>query len=166
MASYTKYLYRHWCTKCNDWTTFEEKAEIKHCTECNTEHEKVLLSTIPEEKLQEQRERYKLQRKKDNQRILNDYLSFGYNHNPLMELLMETPSSWETRIVESDAGQKSIDEAIEQKKREEAYERHLKRQELLKWKAQYKGLGRNDMCICGSGNKYKKCCLDKVEKVK
>ena len=23
-------------------------------------------------------------------------------------------------------------------------------------------IGRNDLCICGSGKKYKKCCLDKV----
>lgn len=24
--------------------------------------------------------------------------------------------------------------------------------------------GRNDTCICGSGNKYKKCCMSFVEK--
>jgi hypothetical protein len=27
----------------------------------------------------------------------------------------------------------------------------------------YKGVGRNDPCPCGSGKKFKKCCLDKVE---
>ena len=27
----------------------------------------------------------------------------------------------------------------------------------------YKGLGRNDPCPCGSGKKYKKCCLDKAD---
>ena len=25
-------------------------------------------------------------------------------------------------------------------------------------------IGRNDICICGSGKKYKKCCIDKLEK--
>lgn len=24
-------------------------------------------------------------------------------------------------------------------------------------------IGRNDPCACGSGNKYKNCCLEKVE---
>jgi len=24
---------------------------------------------------------------------------------------------------------------------------------------QYKNIGRNDLCPCGSGKKYKKCCL-------
>lgn len=27
-----------------------------------------------------------------------------------------------------------------------------------------KGLSRNDPCFCGSGKKYKKCCLPKLEK--
>jgi hypothetical protein len=27
----------------------------------------------------------------------------------------------------------------------------------------YKGVGRNDPCPCGSGKKFKKCCLDKVD---
>ena len=27
-----------------------------------------------------------------------------------------------------------------------------------------KKIGRNDKCICGSGKKYKKCCLNKTQK--
>ena len=27
----------------------------------------------------------------------------------------------------------------------------------------YRGVGRNDPCPCGSGKKFKTCCLDKVE---
>jgi hypothetical protein len=27
-----------------------------------------------------------------------------------------------------------------------------------------KEIGRNDPCPCGSGKKYKKCCMDKMEK--
>jgi uncharacterized protein YchJ len=26
----------------------------------------------------------------------------------------------------------------------------------------YRGIGRNDPWLCGSGKKFKKCCLDKV----
>jgi len=28
----------------------------------------------------------------------------------------------------------------------------------------YSGVGRNDVCPCGSGSKFKNCCIDKVEK--
>lgn len=27
-----------------------------------------------------------------------------------------------------------------------------------------KEIGRNDPCPCGSGKKYKKCCIEKIEK--
>ena len=27
-----------------------------------------------------------------------------------------------------------------------------------------KGIGRNDKCFCGSGKKYKKCCINKERK--
>lgn len=29
-----------------------------------------------------------------------------------------------------------------------------------------KEIGRNDPCPCGSGKKYKKCCIDKIEKTR
>ena len=29
------------------------------------------------------------------------------------------------------------------------------------WKEKIKGIGRNHKCICGSGKKFKKCCLNK-----
>lgn len=28
----------------------------------------------------------------------------------------------------------------------------------------YTNVRRNDICFCGSGKKYKKCCLNKIEK--
>ena len=34
-----------------------------------------------------------------------------------------------------------------------------------KW-IEYKNLGRNDKCLCGSGEKFKRCCLDKYDTVK
>tara|TARA_R110000824_G_scaffold88686_1_gene217980 strand:- start:117 stop:389 length:273 start_codon:yes stop_codon:yes gene_type:complete len=29
------------------------------------------------------------------------------------------------------------------------------------WKEKIKGVGRNHKCVCGSGKKFKKCCLKK-----
>ena len=31
-------------------------------------------------------------------------------------------------------------------------------------KVDYAGVGRNDDCPCGSGRKFKQCCIDHVEK--
>ena len=39
---------------------------------------------------------------------------------------------------------------------------HIKnkeRQDKLDWENKTKGIGRNSKCPCGSGKKYKKCCL-------
>src|SRR3989338_4249900 len=38
--------------------------------------------------------------------------------------------------------------------------------ELIKMPLSKKKIGRNDPCPCGSGKKYKKCCLDRTEKLK
>lgn len=34
------------------------------------------------------------------------------------------------------------------------------RQRLLNFRALKKGVGRNELCLCGSGKKYKKCCMN------
>jgi hypothetical protein len=50
----------------------------------------------------------------------------------------------------------AFDEALEERKRELPFgmaEAHTA-------KRQNKKIGRNDPCPCGSGKKYKKCCLD------
>ena len=31
-------------------------------------------------------------------------------------------------------------------------------------RADYSGVSRNDDCPCGSGRKFKQCCIDKVER--
>jgi len=33
--------------------------------------------------------------------------------------------------------------------------------EIKKMRPLYTGIGRNEKCPCGSGNKFKKCCIDK-----
>lgn len=132
-----------------------------HCTECDTEHQRVLLSNIPEEKIQEQRKRYLEQQRQNIRDVYSEFL--GGRSNPLFDLF--APVENKTRIVEGDAGQKFIDDERKQKESEERMKRYEEHQKLLQWKAQYKGLGRNDTCICGSGKKYKKCCLTKCEKI-
>lgn len=170
-SNFKKYYYRHWCTKCNEWTIFEEKGGFREdkvitCKTCGLEHQKVKLSEIPEEKLKEQRDRWKLQQRRDTNDIYLKFVTGGFNRNPLMDMLTETPTEFEERIVEADAGQKSIDEAKREREAKERQKKYEERQKKLEWKRQYKGLGRNDKCICGSGKKYKKCCLVKVEKIR
>lgn len=31
-------------------------------------------------------------------------------------------------------------------------------------RSKFENIGRNDLCPCGSGNKYKKCCMGKVKR--
>ena len=40
----------------------------------------------------------------------------------------------------------------------------LKRLLAGKERVDYSSVGRNDPCPCGSGEKFKNCCIDKVEK--
>jgi uncharacterized protein YchJ len=40
----------------------------------------------------------------------------------------------------------------------------LKRLLAGKERTDYSGVGRNDPCPCASGEKFKNCCIDKVEK--
>ena len=39
------------------------------------------------------------------------------------------------------------------------YKENKERQDKLGWEQKTKGIGRNSKCPCGSGKKYKKCCL-------
>jgi len=154
----TRVLQRIWCKSCNDFTLhskgFEDK--ITRCNDCKTEYTEVYLKDIPRDKILEQRERYKAY--KANKGIVSKYLSMFQSSNPFKE-------KFETEIIESDAGQKSIDE--ERRKRiDEQYEerkrlKKLQEEEELK----YKGVGRNDDCPCGSGKKYKKCCLIRIQNI-
>ena len=54
-------MQRLWCKSCADWKLFDKNIgdeELK-CYTCKTDHVNTLLSEIPEEKLLEQRKRYK-----------------------------------------------------------------------------------------------------------
>lgn len=162
--------HRLWCKKCKDWKLFTTKKLFDKeyfCEECKTQFEEILLKDIPEDKIKEQRERYKESIKKQNSMFSKGLMSgmamgdisFGvqFGHN-----LCE--NSGYLDIIEHDAGQLEIDIETERKKREIASKKEeeirLKREELKK----FKDVNRNQLCICGSGKKYKKCCLLKHNK--
>jgi uncharacterized protein YchJ len=149
---------RTWCKKCQDWELFlvpllDDKENLK-CQNCGTPFESVKLSEIPEEKIAIQRERYKAKKKSQFLSIYN-LLASGHDFND--------PN---TDIIESSAGQKAIDDE-EKRIREEKYAKAKAEYEaLLEDYQKYKGLGRNDTCACGSGKKYKKCCINKFQWMK
>jgi len=146
----TRSYYRIWCKECNDFTLHERTSfedETIVCRTCDTNYSEILLSEIPEEKIVEQRKRYRDKKSMSASRLIQNILS---------DAMSQTSSD---TISESDAGQKAIDD-------QNAEDRQLKldwiREQKEKAKA-YKGLNRNDKCICGSDLKYKKCCLKKIQ---
>ena len=154
--------HRFWCHKCNDFTLFQVdhfKDDVKKCKECDTPVTTYKLSDVPEDKIQEQRQRYKDQEKETANKIFSGYM-FGGN-NILDELFNESPN---VEIVETDAGQKKID-AEKRRKDNEIYEKKRKAREdkAKDYRDNYAHLGRNDLCGCSSGKKYKKCCWDKFQ---
>ena len=154
----TRTLYRTWCTTCQDWELFEFDwfhREIgdneKTCKECGNPADKsVKLGDIPKEKIAEQRLRYKNYRKQQFHKTMNIFTMMGMNPNGMFNDFPQTD------IIENDAGQEAIDA---ERRRLEQEEKQRRKDEVAK----YHGLGRNDNCRCGSGKKYKKCCLHKIE---
>lgn len=130
---------------------------------CETIFTDIELSEIPVEKQEEQRSRYK---KKQSDWIKNFYMDgmLGFpGRNPLAELFKE---GYEDEITEDDAGQHEIDAENRKIMEEKLRVAREKREEELKEIAKYAKLTRNDICICGSGKKYKKCHLHQIEQMK
>ncbi len=155
----TTYFHRLWCKTCKHWTLHSKafKAESPYkCNGCQTIHVRTLLSEIPKDKILEQRERYK-------KNIAESILMGGIlMSNPLDSMFSE---DFPTEIVESDAGQKKIDEKIAEKRKKEYEKKELERQKQREEALKYNNLGRNDICICGTGKKYKKCCQPRINKI-
>lgn len=154
----TRTLYRTWCTTCQDWELFEFDwfhREIgdneKTCGECKSPVDKsVKLGDIPKEKIAEQRLRYKNYRKQQLHKTMNIFTMMGMDSNGMFRDFPETD------IIENDAGQEAIDA---ERRRLEQEEKQRRKDEI----ASYHGLGRNESCRCGSGKKYKKCCLSRIQ---
>jgi uncharacterized protein YecA (UPF0149 family) len=114
---------------------------------------------VPEEKIQEQRARYKKMKKEEFIKMLSAYQDMSKS-NILADMMREVsdrPVGF--TVNEDDAGQEAIDAA-------ERAEREATRAAEQEFKAKYNGAQRNDKCRCDSGNKYKKCCLPKVNAIR
>lgn len=151
----TTIKYRLWCTSCNDWQLFIDKLmespKVYRCQECKSEHIEIANDLIPDDKIQEQRDRYK--------KSAINYIGSRYLLSGLHGGLFNLPVGSDIRIIETDAGQKEIDD---EKHRININKRELENEQkriLLQEQEKYADLGRNDKCICGSNKKYKKCCL-------
>jgi len=166
--------YRLWCKECQDWKLFDrKKLEIEvpegkedyeyTCRECGTPHVDILLGDIPKEKLEEQRARYNTKRKGQYTTLMREF-TMDPEARQVKELLdMFGPPASSTDIYESDAGQKKLDEIAQMKRQREIEEKEARKREIINECVPFKNMARNDQCACGSGKKYKKCCMDKIE---
>lgn len=169
MPNHIKYKFRQYCKTCEDFTIHDRVYidEQKHdkfnsikfigdntfesiCDTCSTQYTHIDPSDIEESKIQLQRNRFKSKRKSDFEESLK-YLS-----NPLNDIMdmFKAPGITELKIIEDDAGLED----------EELLQRKIKKEQnaiILAEIERFKNVGRNDKCLCGSGKKYKKCCIDK-----
>lgn len=147
-------LIRFWCSKCQEFTVHQGDS----CLTCGTVTNEYLLSDVPIEKLEAQRERYK--RMKQRNSPLNAYLnilgcgSILHGNGIPDSFNKSVEEANQENIIETDAGQKTIDKKRTERLEKLREERRAREEEYLK----FKGTGRNDLCPCGSGKKYKTCC--------
>lgn len=154
--------YRIWCKSCKDFTLHdqvfcdenthprfkalsfnpEKPHDAEYICKCGCQYTDVTIGEMDADKVSEQRKRFKLQRSRDFKNRYNVFLTMGFGET----------SNESHRIVESDAGLKAL-EKLEEEHR--AKIKAQKKEELLR----FKNVGRNDTCLCGTGLKYKKCCL-------
>jgi uncharacterized protein YchJ len=156
-----KTYYRFWCSKCQDFTLQEFDSDCT-CSICGTITKSYKISEVPEEKIMEQRQRYNDYKKLKYKKMLGSFL------NPTMSIFEEMAledaglyNPYEPVIVETDAGQKSIDDRDVEESRKIAKQHEAERNALKEEFLKFKNLGRNDVCACGSGKKYKQCCISK-----
>lgn len=157
-----RFYKRLWCKHCNEWHLFYNKDNENYCEVCNEKYTDVLLSEIPITKLEEQRKRYKKQQMEYFTSLYDIYNSCPSPYSSFFSAMNE---SYKNIITESDAGQIDIDKEIKKEKEKEKQERIILRNNASLEIAKYKNIGRNDICICGSEKKYKKCCMEKIEKL-
>ena len=141
--------FRYWCGTCNEFELFSTKEDDYVCDKCSSKHVDVEVSTIPAEKVEEQRNRFRNMRRTDFAKMMEVYQFMSANPGADMPLQSDS-------VMETDAGLLAI-EKVEREKREAE-------QEAMRLDIEaHKGLGRNEVCKCGSGLKYKKCCLKRIQ---
>jgi hypothetical protein len=143
--------HRVWCKNCQEYQLFHKSK----CIECGIEHVPTKYKDIPKDKIMEQRERYKKSKSNAFNKLLNVYT------NPAS--IMFSAMEFEKDIIESDAGQKYIDDLKKQEQTERLNIYKKQKKDFLVELEKYTNIKRNDICICGSNKKYKKCCLSKIQ---
>lgn len=157
----TSTLTRFWCHSCKEFTLHDIS---NLCTICNTENTSYDTNDIPQDKLEAQRKRYS---KAKVDKILNLATSYLDPYTNVLQSMMfediEYTKNHFPDVIETDAGQIEIDKKNKKLRDEEFQklkeERKARQLEYL----QYKNLGRNDKCACGSDKKYKNCCLTRFQ---
>jgi len=134
----------------------------KSCRVCGTVTTEYNLSDVPEEKIQEQRKRYNEYKKEHNSFISFLNVLSSPTRSPISGLFDE---DWDSKyeIIETDAGQKAIDDEEFRIRNNKMIELREKQRLLEEEYKKFKHLGRNDRCACGSGKKYKQCCINKFK---
>ncbi len=146
---------RTWCNSCKDFTLHKKHIESNlKCRDCGNEGESYSISDIPEDKYTEQIDRWKVSRTKS---IAGKYMTYlnMMGGNPFRE-------NPDIDIVEDDLGYEKTERQFNEKVKSE---RDEKRAEQERLKNLYRGLTRNDKCGCGSGVKFKNCCLSKINEI-
>jgi SEC-C motif len=154
----TQYRYRHYCKGCEDFTLFirdDFGTKELTCTTCDKLYETVKIGEIAQEKLDAQRARFKQKRSQQISQYLNTYTSGG-----MIAELLRNESRIGIEVKESDAGLLTI-EKWEKEERELA--KQQRNEEIARIRVQFKDVQRNESCRCGSGIKYKKCCMNSVQ---
>ena len=145
---------RTWCNSCKDFTLHYKPFQQKiQCKECGDNSETYNIGDIPDDKYQEQIQRWKTYNANKFGRVYGQFL------NPNSSFFDSSPS---IEIIEDDLGYEKRRDELQAKENEE---RKTNKEEQERLKALCKGLTRNDKCGCGSGLKFKNCCLPKINEI-
>jgi hypothetical protein len=115
----TREYKRAWCKKCNDWELFEQHYpnwQDWFCKECETQHEKIPFSEIPEKKLIEQRKRYIEWNRRESGNFMKGLFMSAEEKNMKELIHMFSPPGEDIEISESDVGQHAIDDEVRRKR--------------------------------------------------
>lgn len=154
----TKTYTRTWCSSCKDFTLWHKPFEgYFQCKDCGDTATTYLTSEIPDEKYREQVQRWKNSENKKFSKMFGALLNPSSFHQ--MNWFNERH---EVIIKEDDLGYQERRDNLRAKENEE---RKVKKEEQERLKSLYKGLTRNDKCGCGSGLKFKNCCLPKINEI-
>ena len=153
--------HRTWCKRCENFTLHRwisiDSSKALCCKLCNTEENGYFIKDIPEEKIIEQRKRYKGMKTSNFKKVIGMVDEMKNQHSHFMS---EPGESF--NIIECDAGQKRIDGLRTQKYYEKKKELQEKKDDYYQ---NYVHLQRNEKCSCGSGKKYKSCHLIEFQKL-